>query len=87
MYNGLAHHVSIVKTVRKHIYIILFGARTKKQQLRCADPVGTALVGSQISQTGLGKFLKCKFGLHHCVPLIELIEKHIWFTTFGVRMN
>jgi hypothetical protein len=26
--------------------------------------------------TGLGKFFKCKIGLYHCVPLVELIERH-----------
>jgi hypothetical protein len=31
--------------------------------------------------------LKCKNGLHHCVPLVELIEKYMWFAWFGVRVN
>ena len=51
-YNGLCHHISIVEMVRKHIWIIAFGARTKKRHFRAADPTGTG-------QAGLGKFLKC----------------------------
>ena len=88
MYNGLHHHVSIVKTVRKHIWIIPFGARTKKQRFGGAGLAETGLTGfSQTGQDGLGQFFKCNIGLHHCVPLVELIENHIWFALFGVQTN
>jgi hypothetical protein len=38
---------------------------------------------------------KCSFcevvkmcnGFHHCVPLVEMVEKHIWNVQFGVRMR
>jgi hypothetical protein len=38
---------------------------------------------------------KCSFcevvkmcnGLHHCVPLVEMVEKHIWNVQFGIRMR
>jgi hypothetical protein len=38
---------------------------------------------------------KCSFcevvkicnGLYHCVPLVEMVEKHIWNVQFGVRMR
>jgi hypothetical protein len=38
---------------------------------------------------------KCSFcevvkmcnGLHHCVPLVEMVEKHICNVQFGVRMS
>jgi hypothetical protein len=26
-------------------------------------------------------------GLLHCVPLVEMVEKHIWNVQFGVRMR
>jgi hypothetical protein len=26
-------------------------------------------------------------GLHHCVPLIEVVKKHIWNVQFGVQMK
>jgi hypothetical protein len=26
-------------------------------------------------------------GLHHCIPLIEMVKKHIWNMQFGVRMR
>ena len=77
---GLCHHVSIIKKVRKHIWIISFGAQTKKTVFRGADPAETG-------QAGLTNFVKCKNGLHHCVPLVAFIEKHIWFASFGVRKN
>jgi len=88
VYNGLHHHVSIVKMVREHICIILFGARTKKQRFGGAGLAETGLTGfSQTGQDGLGQFFKCNIGLHHYVPLVELIEKHIWFTPLEVQMN
>jgi hypothetical protein len=38
---------------------------------------------------------KCSFcevvkmcnGLHHYIPLVEMVEKHIWNVQFGVRMR
>jgi hypothetical protein len=26
-------------------------------------------------------------GVHHCVPLVEVVKKHIWNIQFGVRMR
>jgi uncharacterized membrane protein len=45
-----------------------------KTVFRGADPAGTG-------QAGLTNFVKCKNGLHHCVPLVALIKK-----TYMVRL-
>jgi hypothetical protein len=26
-------------------------------------------------------------GLHHCIPLVEVVKKYIWNVQFGVRMK
>jgi hypothetical protein len=26
-------------------------------------------------------------GLHHCVPLVEMVKRHVWNAQFGVRMR
>jgi hypothetical protein len=26
-------------------------------------------------------------GLHHCVPLVEMVKKHIWNVQFGVQVK
>jgi hypothetical protein len=31
--------------------------------------------------------IKIYNGLHHCVPLIEIVKKHIWNVQFGVQMR
>jgi hypothetical protein len=59
------------------------------QRKRCSagggevDLARPSLVCSQTGQAGFPKFI----GLHHCVPLVELIEKHIWIVSFGVQMK
>ena len=68
VHNGLHHYISIVETVRKHIWIISFGAQTKKTVFRGADPAGNG-------QASLTNFVKCKNGWYRCVSLIELIKK------------
>ena len=73
MYNELLHHVSIIKMARKDSWIIAFGARTKETTFSGPEPARVGLADD------LSNFLKCQSGLHHCVPLIELIEKYIWF--------
>ena len=51
VHNRLCHHVSIVKTDRRHTWIISFEARTKKTTFREADPAKTGLASSQ-NQSG-----------------------------------
>jgi hypothetical protein len=58
-YNGLRHDVSIIETVSKHIWIILFEAWMKKRRFGGAGPTGTSHAGSQTGQADFGKFLKC----------------------------
>ena len=81
-YYRLRHHVYIVNMVRKHIWFILFRARTKKRHFGGADPAGIGQAGSQT-----GQVLQMQDLIHHCVPHVELIETHIWFAPFGVRMK
>ncbi len=38
------------------------------------------------------KYLFCKVvkmcnKLHHCIPLVEMVKKHIWNVQFGVQMK
>jgi hypothetical protein len=42
------------------------------------DEENHALV-AEAARVDLTKFLKYTNGLHHYVPLIALIKKHIWF--------
>jgi hypothetical protein len=45
-YNGLHHHVSIIKTAQKHTWIITFGVQAKKKVFRGTDPAKIGLVDS-----------------------------------------
>jgi hypothetical protein len=44
VHNGLHHHISIVKTVKKHTS---FGARTKKTAFQGVGPAEIGVAGSQ----------------------------------------
>ena len=55
---------------QKHIWNIQFGVQTNKIQLSQNHPAKTSLAG-------FGNLFKLKNGLHHCVPLIEIVKKHI----------
>jgi hypothetical protein len=82
VHNGLHHHISIIEMVREHIWIISFGARTKKTPFRGADPAETGQASSQSGQAGLANFVQCKNVLHHCISIIELVKKPIWIALF-----